>query len=265
MELPTRPNIVVSPDELKNEIQLQEEKEVEDDLEASQEAADELDDTPAQMPSRFKKMTKAQLVEAYENVEREKSRLGNEVGQLRKTVDEYILKPKDEPRKSITAEDILEKPDEILQEAIRNSDYVKSLEERLNRLSSGSIEDRFNSKHPDAERVLNSSEFVEYVNSHPAAKMLASDAYQTNDYNKLGALLEDFKISTGGNIKRESQERRNRQLEDAQLESKSSSGVPKKSGLTREKIVETHVKDPELYWSPAYQAKVMEFYRSQKK
>lgn len=270
MEIQTRENIVVPPDELQNEVEHQEDK-LNETLETSAENADDLEEELGDdVPSRFQKMTKKQIIDSYLNAEQEKSRLGNEVGSLRKseeqlksTIDEYIsnTKEKSEP---ITSENLLDNPDETLRSYIQNDPYVKSLEQRVNELSQGSIQSKFDQRHPDADKVVNSPEFAQYVQSNPAVSILAAEASSQQDLNKLAAVLDQYKIVRGQSSQQQANQQREDQLNDAQLE-KGRGGVRKKPGITKAEIDRVRNTDQELYWSPPFQKKVLDWHRNQRK
>jgi len=228
-------NIIVDLDEQNNQ--------VEDKLEESKQEADSLEQE-IQLPAHHKKMTKAQLSEAMLNIEREKSRLGNELGDLRKTVDEFINKPVE--RKPIDAETLLDSPDETLNSAISENDKIKQLEDRLNKYEQSSTVSKFYQTHPDADELANSAEFQQYLQLQPIAGKAAAVAAQNQDYEMLGDVMDSFKALKGKAIKDESSQKREKDLNDAQMESGSAGGSSKKV-YKRSDLVRMRIQQPDQY------------------
>lgn len=214
------------------------------ELEETKEAADELEDQ-FQMPTRLKNMKKADLAQSYVNLEQEKSRLGNELGDLRKQVDELLKAPAVE-RKPIEAEQLLEDPDATLNNAISENDKLKALESRVEQFESTTVKNSFYQQHPDADNIVTSPEFSEYLQMTPIAAKATAIASQSGDYSTLGDVLDSFKAFKGKAIKEESQQKREQQLNDAQLESGSTGGSSRKV-YKRSDLIQERIRNPERY------------------
>lgn len=225
------------------------------ELEESKEAADELEQG-FQVPTRLKNMKKADLAESYLNLEKEKSRLGNEIGDLRKHVDELLKAPPVE-RKPIEAEQLLENPDDTLNSAISENEKIRELEDKLNQYESNNKQSRFYSRHNDADEIANSQEFHEYLQMQPIAAKAAAVASNTGDYDMLSDVLDSYKALQGKSLRDKSQQRREKELGDAQLESGSTGGSAKKV-YTRNDLINMRIHEPEKY--AANEAEIMKAY-----
>lgn len=215
-----------------------------DDLEETRKEADKLE-KEFEFPGHHKRMTRAQLSEALTNIEREKSRQGNELGDLRKQVDELLKAPAIE-RKPIEAEQLLESPDETIQSAISDNDKLKSLEARVTKYEADTVKSQFYQKHPDADELASSQEFQNYLNVQPLAAKAAAIAAQKNDYEILNDVMDSFKSFKGQALREESSQKREEQLHDARLESGSTGGSSKKV-YNRNDLVQLRIRDPEKW------------------
>jgi len=146
-----------------------------------------------ELPAKYKGKTPAQIAEMHRNLESEKGRMANELGQLRRTVDELLTasfrsqnpdvasKKKREP---VTSDKLLTDPDAVLQETAKaavkddldaNSDRVSKLEYQL-------AQRDFDKDFPDAAATMGDESFIEWVKASPYRLNLATQAHTNGSF-----------------------------------------------------------------------------------
>ena len=111
----------------------------------------------------------------YEDLEIAHSRQGNQLGDYRKLVDDFISTPADSQDDSvdvtpITPDDIYENPAEAVNRAVEAHPAIqdaKQLKEDLEQQKRDGLQEAFNAAHPDYQETANSPEFGDWVRQNP--------------------------------------------------------------------------------------------------
>lgn len=155
------------------------------------------DETPApapdaddDVPAKYKGKSKKQVAEMHQHLESEKGRLANEVGQLRKTVDELLAasfkannpdaQPNKKKREPVTSDTLLTDPDKTITDAAKNAvkEDLDATSDRLSRLEYKEQEKAFTTDFPEAAALMDSEEFITWVKDSPIRLRLAAAAHQ---------------------------------------------------------------------------------------
>lgn len=156
----------------------------------------------SELPEKFRGKTLDQVVDMYQNLERFHGQQSNELGQQRKMIDELLeLKRSDDLSRQtppeaqlpeVTAADLLDNPNEVLDRAI--DARLSRFEETLNNIEVNSAKTAFENKYGNADQITASPEFQQWVRASPYRRQRALQAYEKHDYTAADELLTDFTL-----------------------------------------------------------------------
>lgn len=236
-----------------------------DDLTVEVETQAPVEDKPDfEMPTKFEGKSAEEIAQAYVNAEKRLGEVNNQLGEYRSMTDRLL--DLEEKRVSdlekggateidsyeIDPTELLANPKEVMdryyEQRLAQDDNYQSLQQRIDRIESQSIEQQFVEKHPDASERFNDPAFVEWVQANPYRANMAAQAVQAQDYNGLDYLLTDYKER---NTAAPANDRKAQEIQQAaQVATESqSSGSSTNSGkvYSRRKIVELKITNPEEY------------------
>ena len=136
----------------------------------------------------------------YKNLEVAYSRQGQQMGDYRKLIDDYVSTPEEKPSDTsgvspITPDDIYENPDEAVRRAVDSHPAIKraaQLEQQLAERARREQTAEFDSRHPNFNDTLATPEFANWVNMSPMRLELAkrADGYDMTAADALFTLWE---------------------------------------------------------------------------
>ena len=134
-----------------------------------------------ELPDKYKGKSAAELVRMHQEAEKMAGRQGNEVGELRKLVDDYIVNQtatKEIVEEDVSDLDFLENPNASLDKKLANHPALKAAEEATRKLARMESRDRIFATHPDAMDIVNDTGFQEWVGKSQARtkKLQKADA-----------------------------------------------------------------------------------------
>ena len=149
-------------------------------IEADSAPVEQTDDDD-EVPDKYKGKSAAELVRMHQEAEKMAGRQGNEVGELRKLVDEYIVSnsaTKAPVEEEISDIDFFENPNASLDKKLANHPALKAAEEATRKLARMESRDRIFATHPDAMDIVNDTNFQEWVGKSQARtnKLQRADA-----------------------------------------------------------------------------------------
>ena len=248
-------------------------------------AGDENDLTD--IPEKYRGKSRAEIIEMHQNAESELGRHGNELGQYKTLTDQLLQQKRSDDLLAggATEEQIdeFEIPEidstklladpanvigDIVKGAINHDRQIRTKDEQ--KRTAETVAEKFAAKHPDAETVANSKEFIEWVKKSPTRALNGMNA-ANGDLTAGDALLTEWKElqqnSDSGNSENEdpnTQERTN--LAAARKAGTESTGANNTNDKPTGKIyrrldmIRLKLEDPEAYADPAYQAEIMKAY-----
>lgn len=253
------------------------------DVEADQDASEKAEAEANELPEKYRGKSAAEIAEMHRNAESELGRRSSELGQYKRLTDELLaLKRHDdlakggasadetddeEPLPTISSSDLLDDPTSSIEKLLSAREKSLSKKEQRRRAQELQLEAqrKFMEEHPDAETIVQSKEFVEWVNGSPARSVLGYQA-ANGDLASGAALLAEWKLGHGTPEELEAQEERER-LEKARkavTESASVSSTPD-SGATGKKyrrldLIRLKLEDPEAYADENFQREILKAY-----
>jgi hypothetical protein len=139
-----------------------------------------------ELPEKYRGKSAQDVAKMHMDAEKEKSRLANELGTLRSLSDQLLglqqakTVATREQRKPLTADDLLNSPEESLEKAIGDNPEVAQTRQELVQLRTAVAQSKFERQYPDYNEDLQNPEFVDWVKSNKVRTQLGMAANQGN-------------------------------------------------------------------------------------
>lgn len=208
------------------------------------------------VPEKYKGKGINDVITMHMEAEKERSRLGNEVGTLRQMADQLLglqqenLKMTREQRKPITADDLLSNTEESLERAILENGAVTSTKEELQKLRVEVAQSKFERAFPTYQEDLSNPEFAEWIKTNKVRTALGIAA-NSGDYDAASSLwgLWQERQSDVADIKTRKKELTKKAEKMGTLEGSGTSGLESEKIYSRTDLMELNRKalsgDPE--------------------
>lgn len=182
-------------DEVKNEVDedLQPDAVLEEVAAAPPEAPPE---APPQddIPDNYQGKSPAELIKMHQEAESRIGQQGQEVGHLRKVVDDFILNQSkvNEPEQAEEI-DFFAEPDKAVDSKIANHPTIKQLERLGNQMKQDQTLTALQQKHPDIKEVAANTNFQKWVVGSKIRSELYERANNNYDYDAADELFSSWK------------------------------------------------------------------------
>ena len=195
------------------------------------------------IPERFEGKSAEDVAKSYVELEKLNSRQAQDLGEQRKLTDSLIQMvqppsvssgdsygPTNEQTANVTVDELYEKPQETIEKVASSiaDTRVKELEERLSRYEGNANLEVLEKKHPRWQETVDTPEFKNFVTDKQYRQRLAVAASQ-NDLQAADELLEMYEDVTGVSDRRDADQRRAVDLQNATLET---GAAPLRSGTS---------------------------------
>lgn len=131
----------------------------------------------AEIPEKYRGKSTKDLIEMHAKTEKDLSRLGQEVGQLRKQVVLERPQEKKEPaKKEVNVDDLLENPEDAVNTLVNQNPVVRKINSTVEDLERDLSRRSFETKHPEYIKDVKDEKFLEWVNGNPVRRALADSA-----------------------------------------------------------------------------------------
>lgn len=199
---------------------------------------------PGSIPEKYRGKSLEEVIAINEELVRKASRLGNEVGELRRyreTTELELRKVRQPQKKEVNVDALLENPEEAVETVIGQSSKIRKLEEQLEQLGTQDAKRQFESTFPDYQKDLANEEFLEWATKNPVRRALAqaADKYDFTAANELWSLWQERKELVGeaeAQKKQKQTEVREKKLRDGTLESGTGNSTETKKVFSRREI-----------------------------
>ena len=176
----------------------QETNEEEDTLEtlAVQDEAEETVEEPEQeLPQKFQGKSANEIAEAYENLEKELGRKGQEIGELRKLTDSFLQTQITHNKETTTDTedlDFYDNPEAAVRTIIERHPKFREFTQQTQQQQASMTAQQLEKTHPDFKDVVTSPDFQEWIAGSKIRQRLfkEADAY---DYDSADELLTIWK------------------------------------------------------------------------
>ena len=201
--------------------------------EATQEAT-----TEYEAPNKFAGKSTEEIINSYQNLEKEMGRKAQEVGELRKLSDSFLQaevsrgRQSNPQQSSVTqeedhGEDFFNDPNKAVNQAIENHPKFQEFQQFQQQQVQSSAKATLEQSHPDFSDVVSDTKFQNWIKESPIRTQLfqAADAY---NYDAANELLNNWKdrsmVSKTQEVNQAAADTRQSQLKSATTESRSASG-----------------------------------------
>ena len=153
-------------------------------------------DSESEIPEKFRGKSVAEMAKAYTELERRMSDQGNELSNLRSTLDAMALnqsqasKPEPEP---ITEADFFSDPTTTVNRAIESHPALRQAQEMAQKMAYAQGLATLQQRHPDLKEVMESPKFVEWIKSSSVRTARFQKADQMGDVEEADDLISTFK------------------------------------------------------------------------
>ena len=182
------------------EVEETQETNEEDTLEtlAIQDEAEETVEEPEQeqeLPQKFQGKSANEIAEAYENLEKELGRKGQEIGELRKLTDSFLQTQITHNKETTTDTedlDFYENPEEAVRKIIERHPKFREFTQQTQQQQASMTAQQLEKTHPDFKDVVTSPDFQEWIEGSKVRQRLfkEADAY---DFDSADELLTIWK------------------------------------------------------------------------
>lgn len=201
--------------------------------------------TSGEVPEKYRGKSLEEVIAISLELERKASRLGNEVGQLRKFRPQELSPqaPKPVERKEVNVDALLENPEEAVETIVGQSSKIRDLEEKVERASRSSAQREFEATYPNYVQDLQSEDFIEWTFKHPTRAELAAraDRYDFDAANQLWSMWKERQDLVGESRKQQTdakKQEKEKKLRDGTLESGTGNSTETKKVFSRREIRE---------------------------
>ena len=157
---------------------------------------EEIQEPEAQeLPKKFQGKSSTEIAEAYENLEKELGRKGQEIGELRKLTDSYLQSQiSSQSQQTTTSEpaDFYDNPEEAVRQIIDNHPRFREFSEQTQQQQAALTAQQLEKEHPDFQEVITDGGFQEWVNGSKIRQRLYKEA-DSYDFDAANELLTTWK------------------------------------------------------------------------
>ena len=157
---------------------------------------EEIQEPEAQeLPKKFQGKSSTEIAEAYENLEKELGRKGQEIGELRKLTDSYLQSQiSTQSQQTTTTEevDFYDNPEQAVRQIIDNHPRFREFSEQNKQQQAALTAQQLEKAHPDFQQVITDGGFQEWINGSKVRQRLYKEA-DSYDFDAANELLTTWK------------------------------------------------------------------------
>jgi len=217
----------------------------------------------SKVPDKFAGKSLEDVINSYENLEKELGRKSQEVGELRKLSDSFLqaqlntnqqqnLQANNKNTEKTEDFDFFEDPDGAVNRAIENHPKFKEFQQFQAQQSQTAARSRLQEAHPDYGNIVKDAKFQDWVKESPIRMQMfqAADAYNFDAANELLSTWKDrAMINKTQEVNEQAEADRKAALKAGASESRS--GVSSGGGkiFKRADLINLKMRDPQRYES----------------
>ena len=234
-------------------VEVDENEQVENVQEEAETEQVEASEGVADIPPEYQGKTQAELIKMHQEAQSRLGTQGSEVGELRKIVDDFILKQSEtkapEPAEEV---DFFADPDKAVESKIANHPAIREAQETTLRIRQEQAKQELINKHPDAQEIIQTPEFINWVKSDDIRMELltrADQQYDSKAADNLFSQWKQIKQSSQAAVQNEVEARKDTVKRASTGGAKGSTEAPSKKIYRRADIIELMKTDPRRYQS----------------
>lgn len=234
-------------------VEVDENEQVEDVQQEAKTEQVEASEGVADVPPEYQGKTQAELIKMHQEAQSRLGTQGSEVGELRRIVDDFILKQSEtkapEPAEEV---DFFADPDKAVESKIANHPAIREAQETTLRIRQEQAKQELINKHPDAQEIIQTPEFINWVKSDDIRMELltrADQQYDSKAADNLFSQWKQIKQSSEAAVQNEVEARKDTVKRASTGGAKGSTEAPSKKIYRRADIIELMKTDPRRYQS----------------
>ena len=234
-------------------VEVDENEQVEDVQQEAETETVEASEGVADIPPEYQGKTQAELIKMHQEAQSRLGTQGSEVGELRRIVDDFILKQSEtkapEPAEEV---DFFADPDKAVESKIANHPAIREAQETTLRIRQEQAKQELINKHPDAQEIIQTPEFINWVKSDDIRMELltrADQQYDSKAADNLFSQWKQIKQSSQAAVQNEVEARKDTVKRASTGGAKGSTEAPSKKIYRRADIIELMKTDPRRYQS----------------
>jgi hypothetical protein len=187
------------------------------------------------VPDKFAGKSTEEIIDSYQNLEKEMGRKAQEVGELRKLSDSFLQaevsrnqpNPHQDTSEEESGVDFFDDPNKAVNQAIENHPKFQQFQKYQEQQTQEAAKVHLEQTHPDFGDVVKDTKFQDWVKGSPIRMQLfqAADSYNFDAANEL---LNNWKdrsmVSKTQEVTQQQADERESKLKSATTESRSASG-----------------------------------------
>jgi hypothetical protein len=214
-------------------------------LAVEDEVEEEVIQEEAELPKKFQGKSSTEIAEAYENLEKELGRKGQEIGELRKLTDSYLqsqISTQAETTTTSEPADFYDNPEQAVRQIIDNHPRFKEMKEQNEKQTASLTAQQLEKAHPDFQEVIGDGGFQEWVNGSKIRQRLYKEA-DSYDFDAADELLTNWKerqmisktqeVNEGKKVKRDTAMKAGEAMSNASGESTAGKKIYRRADLIR--------------------------------
>jgi hypothetical protein len=155
------------------------------------------EEAASDIPEKFAGKSQAELATMLMEAERFRGKQANEVGDLRRSVDELLkaqlVKEQAAPVVEEEEIDFFTDPDKAIARKIETHPDIVAAREATTRNTQAATKAQLLQAHPDMEAIVADAKFGEWVEASPVRKRLLAAAHYDYDYDSANELFSNWK------------------------------------------------------------------------
>lgn len=203
------------------------------------------------VPEKFRGKSTKDLIKMYQESEKLIGKQGNEVGELRKIVDDFIKSQSTKEKQAEEVEDFdfYDNPKDAVQRQIDKHPAIRQAQEAAQTLKRTDTLARLEAKYGDVFAVVQDPAFVEWVGASAVRTKLMAQAETQFDFDAADELLDNWKArqATLAVAKEKANADKEKALKAADVGSKGNTEGTSKKIYRRSDIIELMQRFPDKY------------------
>ena len=152
------------------------------------------------LPEKYRGKSAADIAKMHQSLESKLGQQGNEVGELRRTLDQFIAlrlqdgtQPRQEAQDDDDDEDFYADPKKSVNKLVSKNPEIQKLKQATERAERVALQSELRNKHPDYEQVLQDGQFQAWVGESKLRQRLLAEADRNYDIEAADEVFSEFK------------------------------------------------------------------------
>jgi|TARA_R110000772_G_scaffold198242_2_gene308917 hypothetical protein len=196
------------------------------------------------------------VVEENKSLKQKLGNQGNEIGSMRKQLDELLqlsLQSKAEPKEAEEEVDIWSDPDKFVEAKLRNHPKLKQLDQLTKAQVQSTSEARLREAHPDFKDIIQDEGFHQWVGQRPARLSMLKKAHEQYDFESADELFTNWKelraVVTSATNEGKAERRKTTKAASTGTASSASSAPGRRKIYRRADLIKLRKENPSRYES----------------